>query len=383
MYVKGFCPYCVRAKQLLASKGVEIAEIAIDWDGPKRQEMISRANGRTTVPQIFIGDRHVGGCDDLYNAGAGRRAERAAGGLTRAEDRAVPVDDRHRSRRRTRASSSMRSPRRRAAARRFCSRPKCPTCSTATRTRGRGNVRSEEEDETLAACRAAAREHGIWVHLGSLAVCTPAGKLANRAFVIDDGGEIRARYDKIHLFDVDLPTGESWRESAVYDGGSQAVIVDGTPVGKLGLTICYDLRFPALFAALTDAGAQLVAVPAAFTVPTGQAHWHVLLRARAIEAGVFVVAAAQVGQHEDGRATFGHSLVVGPWGEVVLDMGDAGGVAFADIDLAKVDEVRGRVPAIRHRRPIGERDGELIGARLPLIRRAHGPVAQQDRAPDS
>ena len=220
--------------------------------------------------------------------------------------------------------------------------------------RSAGNLRSEDEDSVLAACRAAAREHDIWVHLGSLAVRSPAGKLANRAFVIDGSGEVRARYDKIHLFDVDLPTGESWRESAVYDGGSQAVVVDGTPVGKLGLTICYDLRFPALFAALTDAGAQVVVVPAAFTVPTGQAHWHVLLRARAIEAGVFVVAAAQVGQHEDGRATFGHSLVVDPWGEVVLDMGLASGVAFAEIDLAKVDEVRGRLPAIRHRRPIGE-----------------------------
>ena len=220
--------------------------------------------------------------------------------------------------------------------------------------RAAATVRSEDEDAVLAACRAAAREHGIWVYLGSLAVRMPSGKIANRAFIIDGSGEIRARYDKIHLFDVDLPTGESWRESAVYEGGTQSVIVDGTPVGKLALTICYDLRFPALFAALTDAGAQIVAVPAAFTVPTGRAHWHVLLRARAIEAGVFVVAAAQVGQHEDGRATFGHSLVVDPWGEVVLDMGDVGGVAFADIDLGKVDEVRGRVPAIRHRRPIGE-----------------------------
>jgi predicted amidohydrolase len=220
--------------------------------------------------------------------------------------------------------------------------------------RAAANVRAEGEDKVLAAARDAAKRNGIWVHLGSLAVRSDCGKLANRAFVIDADGEVRGSYDKIHLFDVDLPTGESWRESAVYDGGTRAVAVDGTPVGKLGLTICYDLRFSALFSALTDAGAQAVAVPAAFTVPTGQAHWHVLMRARAIEAGVFVIAAAQFGQHEDGRATYGHSLVVGPWGEVLLDMGEGTGVGFAEINLGDVDEVRSRVPAIRHRRPIDQ-----------------------------
>jgi predicted amidohydrolase len=220
--------------------------------------------------------------------------------------------------------------------------------------RARRNVRSAGEDQVLAACRDAAKREGIWLHLGSLAIAAKDGKFANRAFVIDSGGEIRASYDKIHLFDVDLPTGESWRESNVYRGGSEAVVVDGTPVGKLGLTICYDLRFPALFQSLTDGGAQIVSVPAAFTVPTGKAHWEILLRARAIEAGVFVVAAAQCGRHEDGRETYGHSLVVDPWGTVKLDMGDQVGVAFADIDLRKVDEVRGRIPAVRHRRPVAK-----------------------------
>ncbi|MGN6156070.1 MAG: carbon-nitrogen hydrolase family protein [Sphingomicrobium sp.] len=220
--------------------------------------------------------------------------------------------------------------------------------------RARRNVTSADEDRVLAACREAARRNAIWIHLGSLAVTAENGKFANRGFVIDSDGQIRASYDKIHLFDVDLPTGESWRESNVYSGGSEAVVVDGTPVGRLGLTICYDLRFPALFQSLTDAGAQLVSVPAAFTVPTGKAHWEILLRARAIEAGVFVVAAAQCGRHEDGRETYGHSLVVDPWGNVLLDMGDGVGVAFADLDLAKVDEVRGRIPAIRHRRKVPE-----------------------------
>ena len=220
--------------------------------------------------------------------------------------------------------------------------------------RARGNVRPADEDRVLAACREACRQSGIWMHLGSVAVTAQDGKFANRGFVIDSGGEIRASYDKIHLFDVDLPTGESWRESNVYRGGSDAVVVDGTPVGKLGLTICYDLRFPALFQRLTDAGAQLVSVPAAFTVPTGKAHWEILLRARAIEAGVFVVAAAQCGRHEDGRETYGHSLLVDPWGTILLDMGEDVGVAFGEVDLNRVADVRSRVPAIDHRRPIGE-----------------------------
>jgi predicted amidohydrolase len=216
------------------------------------------------------------------------------------------------------------------------------------------NVRVEEEDAVLAACRNAAHANGIWVHIGSLAVLTDGGQLANRAFVIDPRGEIRARYDKIHLFDVDLPTGESWRESSVYKHGIEAVVVTGTPVGTLGLTICYDLRFPALFARLAEAGSDVIAVPAAFTVPTGRAHWEVLLRARAIEAGLFIVAAAQSGHHEDGRNTYGHSLVADPWGELLLDMSDTSGVAFADIDLSRITDVRSRVPAISHRRPVGE-----------------------------
>jgi predicted amidohydrolase len=220
-------------------------------------------------------------------------------------------------------------------------------------TRAASILRSQDEDEVLAACRDAAARHGLWLHLGSLAVRTRSDKLANRGFLIDPAGAIRARYDKLHLFDVDLPTGESWRESSVYAAGEGAVTINGTPVGRLGLTICYDLRFPGLFASLSDAGAETIAVPAAFTVPTGRAHWEVLLRARAIEGQAFVVAAAQSGRHEDGRDTYGHSLVVDPWGEVLLDMGEAVGVGFADIDLARVVGVRSRIPALKHRRSIG------------------------------
>ena len=218
--------------------------------------------------------------------------------------------------------------------------------------RAAGNLRSEEDDPVLAACREAASRHGLWMHLGSLAVRTEDGKLANRGFVIDPTGAVRARYDKIHLFDVDLPTGESWRESAVYRAGEGAVVVDGSPVGRLGLAICYDLRFPDLFSRLAEAGAETIAIPAAFTVPTGRAHWEVMLRARAIETEAFVVAAAQSGRHADGRETFGHSLVVSPWGEVVLDMGEAVGVGFADIELSLVGDVRQRIPVLEHRRPI-------------------------------
>jgi len=218
--------------------------------------------------------------------------------------------------------------------------------------RARRSVRPQDEDEVLIACREAAKIQGIWIHVGSIAVAAEGGKFANRGFVIDSHGAIRATYDKIHLFDVDLPTGESWRESNVYAGGSQSVVVGSTPVGKLGLSICYDLRFPALFQQLTDAGAEIVSVPAAFTVPTGRAHWEILLRARAIEAGVFVVAAAQCGRHEDGRETYGHSLLVNPWGEILLDMGERVGVGFAELDIGKVAEVRARVPAIAHRRAV-------------------------------
>jgi predicted amidohydrolase len=218
------------------------------------------------------------------------------------------------------------------------------------RTRIMTNVRSEADDVVLEAVRAAARQHSVWVELGSLAIRVDDERLANRSFLIDAQGDIRARYDKIHLFDVDLPTGERHRESATYRPGAEAVVVD-TPWARLGLAICYDLRFAGLFAALANAGAQLLTVPAAFTRPTGAAHWHALLRARAIETGSFVVAAAQTGEHADGRATYGHSLVIDPWGEVLLDMGEAAGTAICDIDLDTVTDTRARIPALVHARP--------------------------------
>jgi predicted amidohydrolase len=233
--------------------------------------------------------------------------------------------------------------------------PEMSNLLDSNRDRARGKVRTAEQDEVIAAVREAAAKAGIWVDLGSVALDAGdgSGRFVNRALVIDDTGNVRAFYDKIHLFDVDLPTGESWRESAAYRAGSVARIVRGTPVGSLGLTICYDLRFPALFAALAEGGAEVISVPAAFTVPSGKAHWHVLLRARAIEAGLFVVAAAQGGEHDDGRRTYGHSLVVDPWGEVLLDAQDQSGVHFVDIERSRIAEVRDQIPALAHRRMIG------------------------------
>lgn len=219
------------------------------------------------------------------------------------------------------------------------------------RARAAAVVTVEEDDVVLAAMRAAAAAHQVWIQLGSLALrpARDAERLVNRSFLIDPAGTITARYDKLHLFDVDLPGGERYRESASYAPGDAARLA-ATPWGSVGLTICYDVRFPALYAALAQAGALVIAVPAAFTRPTGAAHWHVLLRARAIETGCFVVAAAQTGEHADGRATFGHSLVVDPWGTVLLDMGGAVGAAICDLDLGAVAATRARIPALAHAR---------------------------------
>ena len=223
------------------------------------------------------------------------------------------------------------------------------------RDRALAHLTGETDDRVLEAVSAAAARHGLWIALGSLALAgeTSDGRLVNRSLLVGPDGAVRARYDKMHLFDVDLATGESWRESAAYAPGETAVVADGPEGWQLGLSVCYDLRFPALYQALSGAGANLLTIPAAFTVPTGEAHWHVLMRARAIENAAYVVASAQTGTHEDGRATFGHSLVVGPWGDVLLDMGNAPGVGFADLDLAQVADARARVPVIAHRRSIG------------------------------
>lgn len=213
-------------------------------------------------------------------------------------------------------------------------------------------VSLEEHDSALLAWRDLAAELGIWLHVGSMVVrLADDERFANRGILIDADGAIRARYDKIHMFDVDLEGGESYRESSGFRPGDRAVLVD-TPWGGYGMTICYDLRFPHLYRLLAQAGARILAVPAAFTRQTGAAHWHTLLRARAIETGCFVLAPAQTGDHDDGRKTYGHSLVVAPWGEVLADGGEAPGILLADLDLEQVDAARGKVPSLSHERPI-------------------------------
>lgn len=222
------------------------------------------------------------------------------------------------------------------------------------RQRSAVHVQHEADSPWPAALQDMAREHGLWLHSGSMPLLADAGdRRVNRSHLIAADGTIRARYDKIHMFDVDLPTGERWSESASYAGGDALAVVE-TPVGMLGLSVCYDLRFPELYRALVDRGATLLAVPAAFTVPTGEAHWHVLLRARAIETGCHVVAAAQCGLHADGRATYGHSLVADPWGAVTVDAGgraEESGftLAFAEIDAAAAQKARAAIPLARSR----------------------------------
>lgn len=218
------------------------------------------------------------------------------------------------------------------------------------RARATNHICREDEDHVLASSRNAAARAGIWVALGSLAIRREDGLWANRSFVISDRGEIAARYDKIHMFDVDLASGESWRESNAYAPGDRIVTAE-TPLGRLGLAVCYDIRFPALFEALGRKSCDVIAIPAAFTVPTGKAHWHMLQQARAVEASAYVVSAAQVGQHEDGRSTYGHSLVVDPWGDIVLDMGaETAGLAVAEIDPGRIASVRAQLPSLANRR---------------------------------
>jgi len=225
------------------------------------------------------------------------------------------------------------------------------------RQRAAAHVVPEAENPVLDNACEAARRCGLWIALGSLAVAREDGRWVNRSLLIDPHGKVAARYDKIHMFDVDLASGESWRESSAYAPGD-AVVAAATPLGRLGLTVCYDIRFPALYEELGRLRCDALAIPAAFTVPTGQAHWHLLQRARAVEASAWAIAAAQTGRHADGRETYGHSLVIDPWGAVVLDMGLEPGLGFAVIDPARTAEVRAQLPSLANRREIPRSNGQ-------------------------
>ncbi len=232
----------------------------------------------------------------------------------------------------------------------FISLPECVALLEPDRAALRIKCSVEGDHPALAAFQNAAAEKSIWLHVGSLAILTPEGGIANRTFLIDPAGVIVARYDKIHMFDVDLTGGESYHESDTYRPGAAAAVAD-LPWGCLGLTICYDIRFPGLYRHLAEAGADFIGVPSAFTQKTGRAHWHVLLRARAIETGCWVFAAAQCAGHAGGRQTYGHSLIVNPWGEIVIEAGEEPGVIVADIDRAQVTEARRMIPALTNARP--------------------------------
>jgi len=227
----------------------------------------------------------------------------------------------------------------------------------------------EQSDASLATLRELARKLAIYIHIGSLAIKISPDRAANRSFLIDPKGDIVARYDKIHMFDVDLQGGESYRESRNYRPGELAMLAD-MPWGRLGMTVCYDLRFPALYRALAEAGATMLAIPSAFTKQTGEAHWHVLIRSRAIENGCFVFAAAQGGTHENGRDTFGHSLIVDPWGRIIAEGGIEPGIVMAEIDPAEVASARARIPSLQHGRRFEIVEPMAEPAHLHVIRRA-------------
>jgi predicted amidohydrolase len=229
------------------------------------------------------------------------------------------------------------------------------------------HLSKEEDDRSLKAYRALASELKIYLHIGSLALRASPERAVNRSFLIGPDGIVIASYDKIHMFDIDLPDGESYRESANYQPGETAVIAD-LPWGRIGLTICYDLRFPALYRALAESGASFLAVPSAFTRKTGEAHWHTLLRARAIENGCFVFAAAQAGMHENKRETYGHSLIVAPWGDILAEGDSEPGVFMAQIDPAKVDTARRAVPSLQHGRRFSVADPKAGPEHLHLVR---------------
>ena len=228
--------------------------------------------------------------------------------------------------------------------------PEVTNIFESDKERTKAVVAMEADDISVAGFSALAAELGIWLHVGSLALRVSPAKLVNRSLLFSQDGKIAARYDKIHLFDVDMPSGERIRESDTFAPGEQAVVAD-LPWGKLGLSICYDMRFPKLFNTLANAGASFFSVPAAFTVPTGKAHWHVLLRSRAVETGSFVFAAAQGGHHECGRHTYGHSIAINPWGEVIAELETDPGITVFEVDESLVARDRGRIPALKNARP--------------------------------
>ena len=370
IYTRMMCGYCTAAKRLLDGKGVTYTEHDASFSPELRQEMIARANGRSTFPQIFVGER---ACRRLRRSLRARRggAPRRASGNRQAELRqdngsfqggGDPDALRHGYRPQCRTFETML---REAAANgaTYVQTPEMTGALVRDKEARRAAFTSEDRDRIAMAASRLAAELGIYVHVGSTAILRDDGKLANRALLFGPDGDRIAIYDKIHMFDVDLDNGESWRESAAYEPGTEAVVAD-LPIARIGFAICYDLRFPQLFRAEALAGAEVLTVPAAFTRQTGEAHWHVLLRARAIENGAWVIAAAQGGEHEDGRATYGHSLIVDPWGRIVAEIaGEEPGIVYAEIDTAASLAARRKIPNLKNARDFAVRVGRAATAR--------------------
>ena len=328
IYVKTGCPYCIRAVQLIEAKGVGYKLHNVDFGGEKKQQMVQRANGRMTVPQIFIAGEHVGGCDDLMSSKA-RASSTRCWPPDHGPDRHLPVVDGHRSGgQRARTGRGDRA-RRRRAARKCCSRRRCRACSIAIPNAAAANMRGEDDDDVLAACREAASRHGIWLHLGSLAVRND-GRQARQPRLRDrsDGARsVRATTRSICSTSTCRLAKAGGNRRSI-GRATSAVVVDGTPVGRLGLTICYDLRFPELFSRLAEAGARPIAVPAAFTVPTGPRIGKSCSGREPSRRRLFVVAAAQSAAMRTAARPMAIRWSSSPWGEVLLDMGQDTGVGF-------------------------------------------------------
>jgi GrxC family glutaredoxin len=374
IYTRPGCGYCSAAKSLLTRKNAAFTEFDIAKDPALRQQMWDRAGAGSTFPQIFIGDTHVGGCDELYALDregkldamlAGEEAKLPSTGLSftaamvQMRTGLLPEPSL------AQATKLIREAAARGAD--YVQTPEVSNMMQVNRKALFEHLASEEDDLSLKAYRTLAQELKIHLHVGSLALRATPERAVNRAFLIGPDGGVIASYDKIHMFDIDLPGGESYRESANYQPGETAVIAD-LPWGRIGLTICYDLRFPALYRALAESGASYLTVPSAFTKKTGEAHWHTLLRARAIENGCFVFAAAQAGLHENKRETYGHSLIVDPWGRVLAEGGVEPGIIMAKIDPAKVESARNSVPSLQHGRRFSIADPKASPEHLHLVR---------------
>ena len=356
VYTTPYCSYCVAAKALLRRKGIEFTEIDVAGNAEMREKMIARANGQMTVPQIFIGEHHVGGSDELRRPRSGRRAEfAAASGLCMTSGKPtfriglvqmrsfrspqVNIDTAVKLIREAKAGGAD-----------YVQTPEMTNLMEAGREALFGAIAEEESDLGLATLRELARQLKIWLHIGSFAIKVSHDKAANRAFLINPKGEIVARYDKIHMFDVDLVGEESYREVEQFSRRrprrhGRSAMGPARPDDLLRSAVSRSST-----ARWRPLARSFLTVPAAFTRQTGEAHWHVLLRARAIENGCYVLAAAQGGVHENKRETYGHSLVIDPWGKVLAEGGTEPGVIFADVDPALVATVRGRLPSLQHGR---------------------------------